>query len=94
MLSGKYVEVNNTDAEGRLVLSDGVYYAKETLKAKNIIDMATLTGAQAFATGNIHAAIVCNNEQSELETIKAGKKSGDLVHPVRFARFEIHLSRF
>jgi leucyl aminopeptidase len=39
MLSGKTVEVNNTDAEGRLVLADGVYYAKTTLKADTIIDM-------------------------------------------------------
>lgn len=74
--------MNNTDAEGRLVLADGMYYAKETLKANTIIDMATLTGAQKFATGTIHAAILANNDQSELEIVRAGKKSGDLVHPV------------
>jgi probable aminopeptidase NPEPL1 len=89
--------VNNTDAEGRLVLADGMYYAKEVLKAKTIIgkhifkrvsyillliDMATLTGAQVMASGTFHAAILSNNDESELEAIKAGKKSGDLVHPV------------
>lgn len=47
LLSGKTVEISNTDAEGRLVLADGVYYAKNTLHAKNILDMATLTSAQA-----------------------------------------------
>lgn len=40
------VEINNTDAEGRLVLSDGVVYASRDLNAKIILDMATLTGAQ------------------------------------------------
>ncbi|VDM74737.1 unnamed protein product [Strongylus vulgaris] len=49
MLSGKTVEINNTDAEGRLILADAVYYSKHILKADVIIDMATLTGAQAYA---------------------------------------------
>lgn len=40
------MEINNTDAEGRLVLADGVSYAQKCLKANIIIDMATLTGAQ------------------------------------------------
>lgn len=44
MYSGKTVEINNTDAEGRLVLADGVAYAKKDLKANIIVDMATLTG--------------------------------------------------
>ncbi len=44
--SGKTVEINNTDAEGRLVLGDGVAYAKRNLKADVVVDMATLTGAQ------------------------------------------------
>lgn len=46
MYSGKTVEINNTDAEGRLVLGDGVAYAKKDLKANIILDMATLTAAQ------------------------------------------------
>lgn len=46
MLTGKTVEINNTDAEGRLVLGDGVAYAKRNLKANVVVDMATLTGAQ------------------------------------------------
>ena len=43
--SGKTVEINNTDAEGRLVLADGVVYARQNLKADVVLDMATLTGA-------------------------------------------------
>lgn len=46
LYSGRTVEINNTDAEGRLVLSDGVAYAQKDLKANIILDMATLTGAQ------------------------------------------------
>lgn len=49
MLSGKTCEVNNTDAEGRLVLADGCHYAADVLKADVIVDMATLTGAQVAA---------------------------------------------
>jgi probable aminopeptidase NPEPL1 len=85
------VEINNTDAEGRLVLADGIFYAKNILKAKTIIDAATLTGAQSYATGHIHCAVLCNKEASELAMIKAGKKSGDLAHPLPYAP-DLHFS--
>ncbi|KAE9547566.1 hypothetical protein FO519_009221 [Halicephalobus sp. NKZ332] len=85
MLSGKTVEISNTDSEGRLVLADGVYYAKHSLKADVIIDMATLTGAQPFATGRIHGGVMTNSEEWENKAMKAGKASGDLVHPLIFA---------
>lgn len=48
LYSGRTVEINNTDAEGRLVLADGVAYAQKDLKANIILDMATLTGAQVI----------------------------------------------
>ena len=51
MLSGRTVEVNNTDAEGRLVLADGCCYASRHLNPSTVIDIATLTGAQLIATG-------------------------------------------
>lgn len=85
MLSGKTVEVNNTDAEGRLVLGDGVFYAKSVLKAATILDFATLTGAQATATGSVHAAVVSNCEAWEAAAGAAGRHSGDLTHPLTFA---------
>ena len=50
---GKTVEVNNTDAEGRLVLSDGCAYAARHLNPGVILDIATLTGAQLISTGKI-----------------------------------------
>ena len=56
------MEINNTDAEGRLVLADGVAYAARHLNPRAILDMATLTGAQGVATGKRHAAIYTNDE--------------------------------
>lgn len=85
LLSGKTVEVNNTDAEGRLVLADGCCFAAQRLKASVIIDIATLTGAQLIATGKRHAAIYCNDEALEAQAVAAGRRSGDLVHPVPYA---------
>ncbi len=49
-----------------------------------IIDMATLTGAQAYVSGMEHAAILTNNEQWERDAINAGRASGDLVHPLPY----------
>ena len=94
MYSGKTVEVNNTDAEGRLVLADGVAYAAKHLSPDVIIDLATLTGAQAVSTGQRHAGIVCNDEALEAAAVAAGKRCGDLVHPLpycpEFFRKEFH----
>lgn len=84
MLSGRAVEVNNTDAEGRLVLGDGVAWAAKERKPDVVIDLATLTGAQAMATGKRHAGIVCNDDALEAQAIRAGKETGDLVHPLPY----------
>ncbi len=85
MYSGKTVEVNNTDAEGRLVLGDGVAHASKHLAPDVIIDLATLTGAQLVATGKRHAGIVCNDEDYERRCVEAGRASGDLAHPLPYA---------
>jgi len=85
LYSGKTVEVNNTDAEGRLVLGDGVAYAVKHLDPDVIVDLATLTGAQLIATGRNFAGIVCNDDDLEARAIKAGRRSGDLVHPLPYA---------
>jgi len=84
MYSGKTVEVNNTDAEGRLVLGDGVAYASKHLSPDIIVDMATLTGAQLVATGKRHAAVVCNNADLEARAVLAGRRSGDLTWPLPY----------
>ncbi|MEE9386224.1 MAG: leucyl aminopeptidase family protein [Nannocystaceae bacterium] len=83
--SGKTVEINNTDAEGRLLLADGVSYAARTLRADTVFDAATLTGAQLVATGVHHAALVSNDGDLEAHVVAAGRRSGDLVHPLPFA---------
>ena len=84
LYSGKTVEVNNTDAEGRLVLADGVAWAAKNLAPDRIVDMATLTGAQLMATGRRHAAVVCNDDALEAAAVAAGRHSGDLVHPLPY----------
>ncbi|KPA81041.1 aminopeptidase putativemetallo-peptidase Clan MF Family M17 [Leptomonas pyrrhocoris] len=84
MKSGVTVEINNTDAEGRIVLSDGVYHASHELSyvPSIVVDMATLTGAQGIATGQRHAAIYTNTEGSESRFVQTGLVSGDLCFPV------------
>ncbi|XP_031228784.1 probable aminopeptidase NPEPL1 isoform X2 [Mastomys coucha] len=93
LYSGKTVEINNTDAEGRLVLADGVSYACKDLGADIIVDMATLTGAQGIATGKYHAAVLTNSAEWEAACVKAGRKCGDLVHPLVYCP-ELHFSEF
>ncbi|EQC36919.1 hypothetical protein SDRG_05746 [Saprolegnia diclina VS20] len=82
--SGKTVEVNDTDAEGRLVLADGVAYAVKHLHPALLLDMATLTGAQGIATGSHMGALYTNTDDLEAMAVAAGKASGDLVHPVPY----------
>ncbi|XP_023705680.1 probable aminopeptidase NPEPL1 isoform X3 [Cryptotermes secundus] len=91
--SGRTVEINNTDAEGRLVLADGVSYAQKDLKANIILDMATLTGAQGVSTGKYHGALLTNSEQWEEAAILASKLSGDLLFPIPYCP-ELQFSEF
>ncbi|SYV92570.1 Probable cytosol aminopeptidase, partial [Mycoplasmopsis synoviae] len=56
-MSGKTVEVNNTDAEGRLVMADGLTYAVRKLNATRLIDVATLTGAILSALGTTYTGV-------------------------------------
>ncbi|KAL3918416.1 MAG: hypothetical protein SGILL_004245 [Bacillariaceae sp.] len=85
MYSGKTVEINNTDAEGRLVLSDGCAHAVKHLNPSIIIDMATLTGAQGVATGRFFGALYCNDDSLEDLAQRSGRESGDLCHAMPYA---------
>lgn len=76
--NGKTVEVNNTDAEGRLILADALAYAVE-LGAERIVDLATLTGAVVIALGSTYAAVVANDDELATEVERAGTDSGELV---------------
>jgi len=82
LYSGKTVEINNTDAEGRLVLSDGICYATRNLKADYVMDISTLTGAQSYATGIYHTGVLTPSETFEKQIVDAGKVSGDLCYPL------------
>ena len=70
---GKTVEVNNTDAEGRLILADALAYAVE-LGAERIVDLATLTGAVLIALGSTYAAVISNDDElaGEVEERRRG----------------------
>lgn len=75
-MSGRTVEVLNTDAEGRLVLADGVTYAKR-LGATRIIDIATLTGSILHTFGNITTGAVANNEPFLQQLLESAKQTGE-----------------
>jgi leucyl aminopeptidase len=76
--NGKTVEVNNTDAEGRLILADALAYAIEQ-GADRVVDIATLTGAVMIALGSSYAAVVSNDDELAGAIEAAGEETGELV---------------
>jgi leucyl aminopeptidase len=76
--NGKTVEVNNTDAEGRLILADALAYAVE-LGAERIIDLATLTGAVLIALGSTYAGLISNDDELAEKVLEAGEATGELT---------------
>src|SRR5690606_38433010 len=75
-MTGKTIETDNTDAEGRLILADAVAYA-ESLGAATIIDVATLTGACVVALGHIYTGLVSNDDALAEALMAAGRKAGE-----------------
>jgi leucyl aminopeptidase len=75
-MTGKTIEIINTDAEGRLVLADAIAYAKK-LGATRIVDLATLTGAVSIALGDVNAAVLGTDQELIDEIIVAGKEAGE-----------------
>ncbi|MET0939347.1 MAG: leucyl aminopeptidase, partial [Gaiellaceae bacterium] len=78
--NGKTIEVTNTDAEGRLVLADALWYAREQ-GATHVVDFATLTGIMARALGDMYAGVLANDDGWRDEIVAAGEASGDYVWP-------------
>ncbi|HEU4476833.1 MAG TPA: leucyl aminopeptidase, partial [Methyloceanibacter sp.] len=76
-MSGRTIEVLNTDAEGRMVLGDCLWYVQERFKPKAIVNLATLTGAVMVALGKEHAGLFSNNDALANDLIAAGAASGE-----------------
>lgn len=78
-MSGQTIEILNTDAEGRLVLADALWYTQQEFKPKFMVDLATLTGAILIALGHEHAGIFSNDDRLADQLFKAGKASDEGV---------------
>ena len=76
-MSGQTIEVLNTDAEGRLVLADALWYCQDRFKPQLMVDLATLTGAIIVALGNEYAGLFANNDELAERLIAAGKAVGE-----------------
>lgn len=76
-MSGQTVEVINTDAEGRLVLADALWYTQERFKPKFMIDLATLTGAMIVALGLDYAGVFSNSDDVADPILAAARKVGE-----------------
>ena len=77
-MSGKTIEVINTDAEGRLVLADALYYARQ-MGVTRIVDIATLTGAMVVALGHECSGVMGNNQELVDQVISAGQSTGERI---------------
>jgi leucyl aminopeptidase len=78
-MSGQTIEIINTDAEGRLVLADVLWYVAKKFKPKFMIDLATLTGAIMVALGTEYAGLFSNNDELAERLTKAGLATGERV---------------
>jgi leucyl aminopeptidase len=78
-MSGQTLEVLNTDAEGRLVLADALWYCQDRFKPRLIVDLATLTGAVIVALGHHQAGLFSNNDELAERLVAAGKAVGEQV---------------
>ena len=81
-LSGKTVEILNTDAEGRLILCDALTYAQQQWKPKALINAATLTGACVIALGDLGTAVFTKEGRLRGTILDAAERTGDLVWPL------------
>ena len=77
--SGQTIEVLNTDAEGRLVLADVLWYAQEKFDPKFMVDLATLTGAMIVALGHEHGGMFSNDEDLAAKLLAAGAASSETL---------------
>ena len=76
-MSGQTIEIINTDAEGRLVLADALWYCQDRFKPKFMVDLATLTGAIIISLGNDYAGLFSNNDELSENLLAASKATGE-----------------
>jgi leucyl aminopeptidase len=81
-MNGKTIEVNNTDAEGRLTLADAIAYARQEIRPDEIVDIATLTGACAIALGSLCAGAMTNHAALQARVLQAAERAGERVWPL------------
>ena len=79
---GKAVEIVNTDAEGRMLLADAIGYARKQLKARAIVDVATLTGACGIALGSAAAGLWSSHDALRSALLEAGTRAGERMWPM------------
>jgi leucyl aminopeptidase len=84
--SGKTIEVLNTDAEGRVILSDALAYTEKVLKPDVMVDLATLTGAVTVALGSVCAGVMGRDDDLISKLIDAGQKTGERLWQLPFWR--------
>ena len=89
-MSGKTIEINSTDAEGRLVLSDAVYYAQAEYSPEVLIDVATLTGSVSRAVGLDYAGLFSRDDELSEQLLEAGTAAGETLWrlPLNDSHFE------
>jgi leucyl aminopeptidase len=78
-MSGQTIEVHNTDAEGRLILADALWYTQDRFKPKFIVDLATLTGAIIVALGSENAGLYANDDALAENLLAAGRATGETL---------------
>lgn len=81
-MSGQTIEVLNTDAEGRLVLADALWYTQDRFAPRMMVDLATLTGAIIVSLGHERAGLFCNDETLQKRLVAAGDTVGEKVWPM------------
>jgi leucyl aminopeptidase len=84
-MNGKTIEIINTDAEGRLVLADALWYAREQ-GATHLVDLATLTGAMVLAMGDLYAGVYANDDAWRDTIVGAANAAGDHLGPLPLHR--------
>ena len=86
VFDGRHIEINNTDAEGRVILADALGYARQVLKAGRIVDLATLTGGCVVALGDDTAGLWGNEEAWKAEVLAAATRAGEAMWSMPITR--------